>query len=320
MQRTLGRSGIAVSAMGLGCWAIGGPYTTPDGKPCGWGQVDDAESIRAIQRALELGVTFFDTAECYGCGHSERILGRALAGQRDRVVIATKFWHRCDEANRIATGTLAGPEEIAVSCDASLRRLQTDRIDLFQFHQGNYPAQQAVPIREACEKLVAAGKIRSYGWSTDDPQRAAVFATGQHCAAIQQRLNLFEGDRDLLRLCERQRLASVVRSPLIKGLLTGKFTRASSFPDDDVRAPWWNLRDGQEGRWLDRLDRLREVLTADGRSLAQAALGYLWALSEVTIPIPGFKTVAQVEENARAMQFGPLRPDSMREIQRLLAT
>ncbi len=313
-QRTLGRSGIKVSALGLGCWAIGGPYSTADGKPCGWGQVDDAQSIRAIRHAFDLGITFFDTAECYGCGHSERILGIALAGKRDQVVIATKFWHRSNEHTRVTDGTLAGPHEIAGSCEDSLRRLGTDYIDLFQFHQGNYPAEQAAPIRDACEALVRAGKIRCYGWSTDDPARAAVFADGPTCAAIQQRFNVFDGDAGTLRLCEKRNLASIIRSPLLKGLLTGKFTRDSTFPANDVRAPWWNLRDGQEGQWLHQLEQLRDILTSGGRTLAQGALTYLWSISPVTIPIPGFKTITQVEENAGAMRFDLYTRDQLHQI------
>jgi aryl-alcohol dehydrogenase-like predicted oxidoreductase len=321
MKRTLGRSGIEVSALGLGCWAIGGPYTNKQGNPCGWSKVDDDESVRSIHRAMDLGINFFDTAACYGCGHSEEVLGQALAqdGRRQRAVIATKFWHTFDEQSRVTGGTLSGPEDIAQSCEGSLRRLQTDVIDLLQFHQGNYPAEQADPIREACEKLVQQGKIRYYGWSTDDPERAAVFAKGEHCTAIQQRLSLFQGNLETLGLCEAKNLASINRGPLIKGLLTGKFTRDSTFPDDDVRRPWWDLKEGQEGRWLDMLQQVREILTEDGRSLAQAALGWIWAKSDATVPIPGFKTVGQVEENAAAMDHGPLSGDQMQRIDTILA-
>jgi aryl-alcohol dehydrogenase-like predicted oxidoreductase len=318
-HRTLGRSGIEVSALGLGCWAIGGPYVNAEGQPCGWGQIDDDESIRAIHRGLELGISFFDTAACYGCGHSERVLGKALPGRRDGAVIATKFWHHFDEKRRIAIGPYAGPEEIAQACEDSLRRLNTDRIDLYQFHQGNCPAEQAPAVRDACEGLVEQGKIRAYGWSTDDPARAAVFAEGPHCTAIQQRLSIFEGNLETLALCERQNLASVNRGPLCKGLLTGKFTHETTWPADDIRSNWWNVKDGREGRWIDQLEQIRDVLTSDGRTLAQAALGWIWARSERTIPIPGFKSVAQVEENAKSADFGPLSGEQMQKIAHLLA-
>lgn len=313
-SRTLGRSGVPVSAIGLGCWAIGGPAWRA-GNPIGWGEVDDAESIRAICRALDLGVTLFDTADIYGAGHSERVLGQALAGRRQHVVIATKFGNLFDESTRQATGHSASPEHIRRACEASLRRLHTDVIDLYQFHLGDYDPVAAIEVRDTLEGLVTAGKIRWYGWSTDDPARARVFAEGAHCTAIQQRLNVFEGNSETLAVCEQNQLASLNRGPLGMGLLTGKFTTDSQLPANDVRHAW-SFREGQQAKRLAQLDRLREVMTADGRSLAQAALGWLWARSPQTIPIPGFRTVAQVEENCAALRLGPLSSEQMHEISR----
>ena len=316
--RTLGRSGIEVTALGLGCWAIGGPFYR-DGNPVGWGEVDDAESKRALNRALDLGVTFFDTSDVYGCGHSETILGQVLRGKRDQVVIATKFGNVFDSESRTIVGASADPEFIRTACDASLKRLGTDYIDLYQFHLGNYPGEEADVVRDALEGLVAAGKIRSYGWSTDSPERAAIFAHGDNCTAIQQRLNLFEGNAEVLALCERQNLASVNRGPLAMGLLTGKFDKNSQMPANDVRHGW-DFQQGEQARRLDKLAQIRDVLTADGRTLAQAALGWLWAHSPVTVPIPGFKTVAQVEENVGALERGPLSDQQMDKIERILAS
>src|SRR6201991_238672 len=129
LQRDLGtRTGIQVSALGLGCWAIGGPWTS-NGMPAGWGEVDDDESIRAIRRALDLGVTLFDTADVYGCGHSERVLGRALAGHRDDAVLVTKVGNVFDERTRTAAGKDVSPEYLRRACDASLRRLGPGPID-----------------------------------------------------------------------------------------------------------------------------------------------------------------------------------------------
>jgi len=315
--RTIGRSNITVSALGLGCWAIGGPFWRGE-NPVGWGQVDDAESLRAIQRALDLGITFFDTADVYGCGHSERLLGQALAGKRDKVVIASKFGNIFDEQTRHITGEDASPTYIRQACEASLRRLNTDYIDLYQLHLGNYDPVKAVEVRETLEALVAEGKIRAYGWSTDNPERARLFAAGPHCTAIQQRLNIFEGNAEVLAICEEFNLASINRGPLAQGLLTGKFTADSQLPADDVRHGW-NLREGNLAQRLQKLDKLRTVLTRDGRTLAQAALGWLWARSRQTIPIPGFKTVKQVEENAAALSFGPLSQEQMSDIEQLLA-
>ena len=136
MKRTLGRSGIEVSALGMGCWAIGGPFHAGE-QQAGWGQVDDEESKRAIRRALDLGVTFFDAADVYGAGHSERVLGEALGEDKTRVVIATKFGNVFDEEAKEITGSDASPGHIREACDASLRRLGRDYIDLLQLHSND---------------------------------------------------------------------------------------------------------------------------------------------------------------------------------------
>jgi aryl-alcohol dehydrogenase-like predicted oxidoreductase len=317
MQRVLGRSELAVSALGLGCWAIGGPFWRGD-RPVGWGEVDDRQSLMALQRALELGINFFDTSDVYGCGHSERILGEALAGHRDEVVIATKFGNVFDEQTRRITGASGDPDHIRRACEASLRRLRVETIDLYQFHIGNYDLARVDEVLETLELLVEEGKIRWYGWSTDDPVRAAAFARGEHCAAIQQRFNLFEGNADTLAVCEREGLASVVRGPLAQGILTGKFRPDSALPADDVRHGW-NFREGAAARRLEALNQVREVLTAGKRTPAQGALSWLWTRSPVMIPIPGFKTVQQVEENVGALAHGPLTEDQMAEIEDLMA-
>jgi aryl-alcohol dehydrogenase-like predicted oxidoreductase len=309
--------------MGMGCWAIGGPFWTGD-TPNGWGEVDDAESIRAIQRALDLGITFFDTANVYGAGHSERVLGQALAGKRDQVVIATKFGNLFDESTRQITGSSAEPASIRQQCEDSLRRLNTDYIDLYQFHMNDYPAADAGPVRDTLEKLVSTGKIRAYGWSTDFPDRARVFAEGKRCATIQVQMNVLDDAPDIIEVCEEQNLAAINRGPLAMGLLTGKYNAGTTLSIDDVRSersPAWMkyFKDGKPNpEWMRKLDAVREVLAADGRTLAQGALGWLWACSDKTVPIPGFRTVAQVEENCRAMDFGALTDEQMDEIDALL--
>ena len=321
--RRLGRSGIQVGAMGLGCWAIGGPFWAGD-DAVGWGEVDDNESIRAIHRALHLGVNFFDTADVYGTGHSERVLGRALAGHRDQVVIATKFGNTFDETTRQITGSDASPEYIRQAYEASLQRLNTDYIDLYQFHLNDYDPNQAGAVRDVLEELVTEGKIRQYGWSTDFPERARVFAEGPNCTTAQHQMNVLDDAKPMIALCEQLDLASINRGPLAMGLLTGKYRADSKLASDDVRgdtSPAWMkyFKDGRPNpEWLKKLDATREILTSGGRTLAQGALAWIWARSERTIPIPGFRTVAQVEENTAAMQFGPLSAEQMREIDILL--
>ncbi|SMQ15880.1 Aldo/keto reductase family protein [Streptomyces sp. Ag82_O1-12] len=220
--RPLGRGGIEVSALGFGCWAIGGEWQAADGQPLGRGRVDDEESVRAVRRALDLGVTFFDTADTYGAGHSERVLGRALGKRRADAVVATKWGNVFDEDARTLTGSDDSPAYLRRALTASLRRLGTDYVDLYQFHLSDAAPEQAVLLREACEELVREGLIRAYAWSTDDPARACVFAEGPHCAAVQHALNVLQDAPEMLRLCEEAGLASINRSPLAMGLLTGK--------------------------------------------------------------------------------------------------
>ena len=310
--------------MGLGCWAIGGPLWQGD-RPLGWGAVDDRESIRAIRRAVELGITFFDTADLYGAGHSEEVRGKALAGHRDEVVIATKWGHTFDPVTRQRGQPDTSPGYVRQALEASLQRLGTDHVDLYQFHVAAAPWDHALALQGVLEDLVVEGRIRAYGWSTYLVDRAHLWAGGPFCVSVQHELNVLRDAPEMLAVCERQSLASINLSPLAMGLLSGKFDHSSRLPDDDVRGkePQWMryFKDGRPtGEWLDRLDTIRDVLTSGGRSLVQGALAWNWARSGRSIPIPGFRTVAQVEENASALRFGPLGTEEMAVIAEQLQT
>jgi len=316
-QRMLGRSDIQVSPMGLGCWAIGGLWYWLDG-PGGWGDIDDNESVRAIHAALDLGINFFDTAANYGTGHSERILARGLEGKRDKAVIATKFGFVVDEAaKRVSLRKDDHLLHVRAECEDSLRRLNTDVIDLYQLHVWDYPLEKVPAMVELLESLVSEGKIRYYGWSTDSVEGARLFAEGKHCATIQHDLNVILDAPEMLALCEELNLASVNRSALARGALSGKYTKDTIFPQNDVRTDSWS-RDHFFAPTLAQLDAIRDILTSNGRTLVQGALAWIWARSKKTIPIPGFKTVAQVEENAKAMELGPLTAEQMKESDVLL--
>ena len=327
MKRTLGRSGIEVSAVGMGCWAIGGPWTL-DGGTAGWSQVDDAESTRAIHAALELGANLFDTAANYGAVHSERILGAALQCRRDQVVIATKFGYDVDEAAREIRHYDAVTEESDVASrlradlEKSLRRLGTDYVDVYLLHVWGLNIERALEARTILEDLVAEGKVRTYGWSTDRTDAIEAFSTGPGAGVLEQQLNIFDCDAELLALAEKMNLGSLNRAPLGMGMLTGKLTPTTTFRDDDVRAhaQWFaGIQDGRPNQvWLDNLAAIREIVTSEGRTLAQGALAWIWGRSPNTVPIPGFRTVVQVEENVRAIEFGPLTPAQMAEIDRIL--
>ncbi|MGW7523989.1 aldo/keto reductase [Streptomyces sp. NPDC054783] len=320
-KRTLGRSGIEVSPLGFGCWAVGGEWQSADGQPLGWGKVDDEESVRAVRRALDLGVTFFDTADVYGTGHSETVLGRALGKRRADVVLATKWGNVFDPDTRTLTGGDDTPEYARRALTASLRRLGTDHIDLYQFHLSDADPARGAELRDLCEELVGERLIRAYAWSTDDPDRAAVFAEGPHCTAVQHALNVLQDAPQLLELCERMGLASINRSPLAMGLLAGRRSGPLEAGDIRSRPPAWMQGydgDGADDGWVARVDALRDVLTSGGRTVAQGALAWIWARSPRTVPIPGFRSVAQAEQNAGAIEKGPLTAGQLAEIDRVL--
>lgn len=320
MTRKLGRSGIEISAMGLGLWEIGG-RSTRRGTPHGFRHAEDSHSLDGIKHALENGVTFFDTADIYGAGHSEVLLGQALGARRKDVIISTKFGHIFSEETKDILGVDGTAEYVRYACEGSLRRLGTDYIDLYMLHIFDYPVKDAEETLDALEGLVKEGKIRYFGWSTDDPERAQAWARSPKCVAIQQDLNVLEGNAETLAVCERENLASINRRPLGLGLLTGKFNADTQLHEHDVRIyrMKWNFKEGPVAEQLKQLDAIRDVLTSGGRSLAQGALGWIWARSGNTIPIPGYTRLQQVEDNVAAMKFGPLSAEQMRQIDAVLA-
>jgi aryl-alcohol dehydrogenase-like predicted oxidoreductase len=320
--KKLGNSGIEVSPMGLGCWAIGGLFRL-FGEPDGWGEVDDAESVRAVRRAVELGVTLFDTADAYGTGHSEEVLGEALEGVRESVVIATKGGYVHDREKREVYGEDTSPAYIRGALEASLKRLGTDYVDVYQVHNGDVPEENIGPLFHELDKLKAEGKIRAYGWSTYGAANVGTFASKTKGAVIQTKANIFTYDGAAHTACERNGLACLCNTPLGMGFLSGKFTADTRFGPDDVRSSafgWTEyFKNGKpKPEFLRRMSAIREVLQSGGRTAAQGALGWLWAKSFVNIPIPGFKTLKQAEENARAMAFGPLDNAQMAQIETLL--
>jgi aryl-alcohol dehydrogenase-like predicted oxidoreductase len=275
--------------------------------------VDDAEAVAALHRAIELGVTLLDTADSYGAGHSERLLSTVLAAHPE-VLVATKFGNTFDEETRQLTGADTSPARVRDALHASLRRLGRDRIDLYQLHTPDVDERRAEELITALEGFVAEGLIAWYGISTDDPAQATRFAAGAHCTAAQLQLSVLDDNAEMLAVCDRCDLAALCRSPLAMGLLGGRYTAASVLPADDIRGqpPAW-LRWFTDGRpnaeYLERVEAIRELLTADGRTVAQGAIGWIWARHSRTIPLPGFRNTAQAEENAAALIRGALAPE-----------
>jgi aryl-alcohol dehydrogenase-like predicted oxidoreductase len=314
--------GRPVRRIGLGGWAIGGPFLL-DGRPDGWGDVDDAETVRAIHMALATGPILIDTADVYGTGHSESVIGEALRGRRSEAFIATKFGFKYDAAKKSVAGTDVTPAYIEQALACSLERLGTDYIDLYQIHVGDLDDEVADRAAEALDRLAATGRIRAWGWSTDDAEAAARQVGRPAFAGVQAEINLFRAAPAMLELAEAEGLSVLIRSPLAMGMLTGKFDAASRLAPDDVRAAGhgW-VRFFADGRpipdYLDRLAALRDLLTSGGRSLTEGALGWLLAVSPVTYPVPGFKNEKQAAENIGALEKGPLPKAAMDEIEGLL--
>ena len=310
-SRRLGRSGIKVSPLGLGTARMAG---------LGWNRDHDyvpkdcsqamTAGVRQIQTALDLGVTLFDTADNYGGGLSERILGEALRNRQDDIVVVTKFGEDPipDQQDQWALDA----STVRAKCEDSLRRLGFECIDLYLLHRRDYPIDRAPEIMGVLEDLVHEGKIRYYGWSTDDVERARLFAQGDHCTAIEHRLNVFMDNAEMLDICRKKDLASLNRVPLLMGALTGQWSTETKLPCHDRRADWF----GDEGflKLLDCAQQIEPFLTTEGRSYVQGALGWIWARSPLAIPIPGFRNQEQMEELVQAQQFGPLTPDTMEVI------
>ncbi len=323
-HRELWAGGPVTSALGLGTWALGGPSTAGD-QPLGWGSAYDPEEAAAVVRAaFDAGITLFDTADAYGAGTAERLLGEVLAGRREEVVLVSKWGNTIDERARALTGQDAGPAYVRTALQASLRRLRTDHLDLYLLHLSDLPVAEAADLLAALEGLVAEGLVRGYGWSTDDPGLAASWAGQPGFRAVEFEVNVVRDAPEMIALAEAHHLPALARGPLGTGLLTGAHPVGSRIVDEGdfrYRSPDWlhYFHDGRPDPELTRrLEAVTDVLTAGGRTLAQGALAWLWARSPVLIPIPGARTTAQVRENAATLHQGPLTPGQVREVDDLL--
>ena len=317
-------NGKTIPRLGMGCWAIGGEFWAGD-QALGWGKVNDDESIAAIRRAVELGIRCFDTANVYGCGHSEEILAEALSVFDDDIVVSTKLGNGFDVASKQAGGIVDDPAGVRAAIDASLKRLRRERIDLVFFHINEHPVEASQVVFETLAALRREGKVDAFGWSTDDPESAAHFADMDGFKAIQHDMNLFTPANSMLPVLDAHDLCSMARQPLAMGLLSGRFKPGQkSFETADIRAdgPQWlsYFVDGAPNpTMLEKVEAMRALLASDGRSVAQGALAWIWAKSPRVIPIPGFRTVQQVEQNAGALDKGPLPSETVRAIDDLVA-
>ncbi len=313
--RELGKTGIRVSEIGFGAWAIGGP-TEASGVPIGWGRTSDDESLAAIRRARDLGVNFFDTADSYGFGRSESLLGIVLSRKRQDVVIATKVGNA-----RSATGVLRkdfSKEHIFVAVDGSLRRLRTDYIDLYQLHNPTLQDLRREEIQEAMERLQEVGKIRFWGISISTPEEGVEIVTHGWGYTLQVLYNMLNQApaTSLFPIAKEKGYGIIARVPLASGLLTGRLRPDTVFAKDDVRQNFLTPRRLAEAS--DRVDEAKSIIGGTARNLAEGALRFVLANDAVATAIPGARNVHQVEMNVAASE-GRLPEDVLEKLRTRLA-
>jgi aryl-alcohol dehydrogenase-like predicted oxidoreductase len=289
--RTLGQ-GLEVSEQGLGCMGMSAFY----------GTTDEAESTAAIHRALDLGITFLDTADMYGLGRNEELVGRAIAGRRDEVVLATKFGNVIREDG--SRGIDGRPEYVHQAFEASQRRLGVDHVDLYYQHR----VDKTVPIEEtvgAMAELVAAGKVRHLGLSEASPQTIRRAHAVHPIAALQTEYSLWTRDPEdgVLDTCRELGIGFVAYSPLGRGFLTGRFRSAGDFDDGDFRTTMPRLQGENLERNLELVRRVEAIAADKGVTPAQLALAWVLSRGDDVVPIPGTKRRSYLEQNAAASEI-----------------
>ena len=292
-KRKLGKSNLEVSALGLGCMGMSFSYGTPEER-------DEHEAIATIHRAIELGVTFFDTAEAYGPYENEELLARALKGKRDRVVIATKFGFKFDEKGALA-GTDSRPAHIREAVEGSLRRLETDRIDLLYQHR----VDRTVPIEDvvgAMAALVREGKVRFLGLSEAGEQTLRRAHAAHPIAALQSEYSLWERNLEprIIPLLRELGIGLVPFAPLGRGFLTGSARRADEYPEGDYRRGDPRYQGANFEANVRAASAVRELAARKGATPAQIALAWLLHKGPDVVPIPGTKRRRYLEENVAA--------------------
>lgn len=290
-ERKLGSEGPELTTIGFGCWALGG---NGRGDVGGWGPQDDRESTDAIHVALDHGINWFDTAAVYGMGHSEEVLGAALGKRRRDVIVATKFGLVWDEQGHLTNR--ASYDSVIRECDASLRRLNTDYIDLYQQH---WPDREGTPVEEtmrALNDLVSAGKVRYVGVSNFDVPLLEQALQVRHLDSLQPQYNLFnrEVEAEILPFCQAHGIGVVAYSPLASGLLGGSYTSDKTFDTTDWRAHSPDFTGDGLRRNLARVDRLRQIAERQGKSVPQLAVAWVLSHPAVTSAIVGVRKPAHI--------------------------
>jgi aryl-alcohol dehydrogenase-like predicted oxidoreductase len=307
-KRILGKSGIEVPVVSVGLWAIGGDA---------WGPTNDRESLDVIDAALDLGVNFFDTADVYGGGHSEELLGQAMKDRRDRFIVATKIGWR-DFNDKLGRSAYDTPEKLIAGVETNLRRLGTDYVDLIQYHV-DFRESSMESVVEGFQKLQTDGKVRAYGLSTSDFAYLRAFNQDGKASTLQTDYSILNRtvEAQIFPYCQSENLGVLVRGPLAMGILAGKFTAKSRFPEGDFRRRWHENEEEYKVflQDLQKVEQLRPL--TEGRTLAQLALQFAYTHPAATCVIPGAKTVKQLKENIAAASLPPLTGSEQAEIEKV---
>jgi aryl-alcohol dehydrogenase-like predicted oxidoreductase len=296
--RPLGRTGISVSEIGFGAWGIGGAVQGS----ISYGPTDDGESQAALRRALEKGVTFYDTADLYGYGHSERLIGETFKFKRHQVVLASKVGRLNQDGDQDFS-----PKHIRTSLGASLKRLQTDYLDLYQLHDPPIKLLEEEPrVCETLRSLKQAGVIRAWGISLKDPADGVAAIKEFRCDVVQSNFNMIDQriiNVGLVQCCREEGVGLISRTPLCFGFLTGVLSATTQFDAQDHRGRW---SAAQRELWANANRAFASLKRKDGESLAQQALRYCLSYSEISAVIPGMLRAEEVDENIQASRLGPL--------------
>jgi aryl-alcohol dehydrogenase-like predicted oxidoreductase len=313
--RKFGRYDLKVSEIGFGAWAIGGPARLGE-HVTGWGEVDDDVSLRTLEACLDLGINFIDTADAYGDGHSEELVGKAFSRRRDRVIICSKGGNRVTPEGRWTKDFSA--EWIRQACEGSLRRLKTDYIDIYLFHTPRDHIELVPEEFAVLEGLKTEGKIRYYGISVATVEDGLKVLDCGCAEAIQVVYNVLEreAEDEFLPTAASQGVGIIDRVPLASGFLTGKYGADVAFGADDHRSQF-----SQEmiERYAHQAENLKELIADGSRTLAQLALQFCLTNPAVSVVIPGAKTPEQLRQNARASELGPLSEAELTRINQIVS-
>lgn len=306
-QRRLGKSGLDVTEIGLGLWAAGGDE---------WGPTDDQAIFDTIDFALDAGINFFDTADVYGMGHSEELLGQAMQGRRDQFIVATKIGWRGFAEGSTAYDSVT---KLIAGVESNLQRLQTDYVDIIQSHI-NFRDPTMEIFLEGFQKLQAAGKVRAYGVSTSDITYLEAFNADGNCATLQVDYSILNrtAEVDMFPYCQEHNIGVIVRGALAMGILTGKFTAETRFGAGDFRRRWHENPDEYEifQADLEKVERLRPL--AQSRTFAQLATQFTLSHPAVSTVIPGAKNVRQLRETLEASRLPALAAEELARINEIV--